>query len=605
MIKNYNNPFIVKIDQENTTSSSIDFDKDLAFENNKNSDNFDDYSFSESFNNNDSLTRTMSAPGSTSATKLNIINGLNDDDDDIMIKPNTCSGDANGANEWHRYNPFKIFTKSKEEEFTKNEERCSLRLRKRDKFFNSLKLQKDSYEIGNDTSNSKNKEEEEEEEGEAEKDCDEQKMKTTLNSRSKIEKLNITDIFPPEFKFIDNNNDKIDIESSSLDLAQLGKTKFKRDVDALNFSKAKQFDETISNSVSQSADKNIEKEIDEKITPKEVKFNDTIEIFEDKKKEKNEEEIKENNTNISPILREKPTININNEPNNANLEQLSGETLNSSEKCNRPTSKSGSFTEYCNSNLDITKNANVIEEDDQEIALKMHLNFTKKDCKFLQTTTGIAIDEKMKHKPKLILSTYLTVIYELQIKNLSKDKEIQELKAKNLKIENEKMALEEKNNFTLLQFENDLNCMRTETINQNNKINDLQIETNKNHDSLHNKKIKIGRLYNKMKIMKQQLQNFQVTRRYYNDYISAYTQLVATLATHSFESKDKNNGHELLYFKDSQSLQAMLNHLNLQYCNNKFFKNKKNVDDQREINNAYFNEIESLMIRYINEIYKE
>ncbi|KAL6926831.1 hypothetical protein ACO0SA_004939 [Hanseniaspora valbyensis] len=598
MIKNYNNPFIVKIDQENTTSSSIDFDRDLAFENNKNSDNFDDFSFSGSSNNNDSLTRTMSAPGSTSATKLNIITGLNDDaDDDIMIKPNTSGGDANGANEWHRYNPFKIFTKSKEEEFSRNEERCSLRLRKRDKFFNSLKLQKDNYEISNDTLNSKNEEEE------GEKDCDEQKMKTTLNSRSKNEKLNITDIFPPELKFIDNNNnDKINIESSSLDLTQLGKTKFKRDIEILNFSKANQFNETKTNTVSESVEEGIQKEIAEKITPKEVKFNDTIEVFEDNK----EKEIQQNNTNISPILKEKPEININNNnQNNANLEQLSGETLNSSEKCNRPTSKSGSFTEYCNSNLDITKNANVIEEDDQEIALKMHLNFTKKDCKFLQTTTGIAIDDKMKHKPKLILSTYLTVIYDLQIKNLSKDKEIQELKAKNLKIEEEKMAFEERSNFTLLQFENNLNCMKTETINQNNKINDLEIEINKNHDSLYNKKIKIGRLYNKMKIMKQQLQNFQVTRRYYNDYISAYTQLVATLATHSFESKNKNNGHELLYFKDSQSLQAMLNHLNLQYCNNRFFKNKKNVDDQREINNAYFNEIESLMIRYINEIYKE
>lgn len=547
------NSFSAGTDLEDTTSSVIDFDQSSDYKltlksTDSNQNIFDKFSVSSAPNetNTDAMLNTQ-----------NLVPIPKQEGDILKNKHN------HEINEWNKFNPFKIFTKPKKDEEYEEKSEFSLRLRRKNMLLSPLATQQKFFE--NVTSTENNNKDFEKEVSE----INSNKHKTASSNRKKHRIINSKDEFPA---LLENKlgKEKKNEVSLSLDSAQLSKTKFKRE--------AIPYDT---------------QSIIEQNEPTSKEFDPCDQSY--LKKDKDKSCLTTLTTDVVTALKGESETNLN-------LEQLSGETLNSvlcSNKFNELTNtntKNQSITANTSKEKDSEKNPN-------EIALKIKVNLSEQDCDFLQTFTGITLDENFKNKPKLLLSAYLTVIYEAKIASLKKDKEIKELKDALEALNREKILSHEMHEANVQKLKEQVTELKSNAAKQTSEIKTLLEKFDYSSNLLRNEYDVISRLYSKIKELKQQHLDFELLRQYFNDYIVAYSRLVTSLITHTFESRNSMI-KETIYLKESQNVQGMLNLLSRQNFIHGFFKKKKNVDTQRKINSSYFVEINRIMGKFLNSIYQ-
>ncbi|CAI8509692.1 unnamed protein product [Hanseniaspora opuntiae] len=270
---------------------------------------------------------------------------------------------------------------------------------------------------------------------------------------------------------------------------------------------------------------------------------------------------------------------IKDESNNilSNNEPLSGETLSSPVKTEQPKVNE----EYLDTKIDLSKAYGFKEPDDNKVVVKTHLELDKKTIKFLQTLSGSRLEEELLRNPKRLLEIYVSYIANLKAQRFKVDKELQKDK-----VEREKLQ------FLLKESKERISQL---------ELNVTQLSKDKDD----NKK-KFGGLYKKIRTIKKESKNNKNMKRYYNDFVTAYCGIVTTLATESttFEKlQSKNKGYvNDNFFKNQKNLKVKLLELSYRSLNHTVFNSKNTVDKIRKENSDMFKEIETMLLQNLEYI---
>ncbi|XBW38446.1 hypothetical protein QEN19_004034 [Hanseniaspora menglaensis] len=555
-----------KRNDPNSMTSAFDFDENLGFrECISNLDNTD-YYFDELTNLN--ILKNVSSIEAKEKNQY-IENGL------------SSSNKRANFNDWTRNKFSKLFNQNnKEEQSIKNKNFLNENINK------VIEEEEQDYDFFTNNTNFfiKNNDSIDTDD---EQSSEEEKLKTTLKSKIRKDKCCISELFSTN----DLDNSKYNLDSKKeekLATSQLQITRFNKDNISSNVE--------IENKNEIDKKKGLELKIknQNEIPIKKVAFEEEIQVFQPYNKN-----LMSSFTNKEKTISKHTDINTDNSKHKLeNLNKVSLVTVDSSNQQKKAEKKTLSYTEYFDDKADISQNINVKENDDKKTVLKIYITLTKQDCKFLQSTTGIIIDESIKIRPKLLLSTYLTAIYKSGIENENYLHETKQLK-------------NEITNLIKAKEDNKIQ-MDTVVLEFNKKIDKLQLEIYEKKTEIETLNKKIYKLNNfveneiqqasekNLKILQKQVDGIAQMKDFYNAYVDAYIQLVTSIATHNFKKDNENKKCGAAYFKNFKDIKAKLKYLNQKHYDINFFQEKVNVEKKQSENHVKFADINQILSNFID-----